>query len=381
MPSAGSVAPLKSRHIPSLDGLRTVSIVIVFIGHAGLPQVLRDQTGVTIFFFLSGYLITTLLMREQDKTGKISLTGFYLRRVFRILPAMYTVLAVAIAISAFQILESTMTPLGAIASMFQLTNYWIIIDGRGQLPTGMNALWSLNVEEHYYLLFPVLLIAISALLKSRRRQALVLAALCGLFLVWRIVLVYGLHAPIDRIYLATDTRGDSILWGAVFALAWNPVRGRAIAGGRWPWAQFILGVALLGVARILPSNLSMTFGYTIEAMALVFIFTAVISGPDTLMGRVLNWKPIAFLGVLSYSMYLCHRLILMLVAKYLTLGIWGTAAVSLVLTIGVSYLIYRLVEQPMLRLGRRYQPHLDDRTISLVGDPVGQSQRPPATTS
>jgi peptidoglycan/LPS O-acetylase OafA/YrhL len=107
--------------IPSLDGIRALSILVVFAGHAGLPQVLRDTTGVTMFFFLSGYLITTLLSREQQRSGRIALVSFYKRRVFRILPAMYSVLAVVIVINLLGLLENTMTLAGAAASSFQFS--------------------------------------------------------------------------------------------------------------------------------------------------------------------------------------------------------------------------------------------------------------------
>ena len=369
MPSAGALAAKASGQIPSLDGIRALSILIVFIGHAGLPQVLRDQTGVTIFFFLSGYLITTLLVREKEKRGKISIRGFYLRRVFRILPAMYFVLAVAIVVNILQLLPSTMTLAGAGASAMQLTNYWIVLFGREDLPTGMNALWSLNVEEHYYLFFPVLFIGLTLLFRRRSHQAFVLGAICVAFLAWRIVLAFGLDAGFDRIYLATDTRADSILWGAVFAIAWNPVHGNAIARGRWPWAQLALGIALLACARVMPNTLAITLGYTVEAVGLMFIFTAVITAPTSLFGRVLNWKPLAYLGVLSYSMYLCHRLVLLLVEKYVGFGMWIDAILSLAITVGASYGIYKLVEHPMIRFGRRFQPHLEDRTIAVSEPP------------
>jgi peptidoglycan/LPS O-acetylase OafA/YrhL len=113
-----------------------------------------------------------------------------------------------------------------------------------------------------------------------------------------------------------------------------------------------------------------------EAIGLMFIFTAVITAPTTLFGRVLNWKPVAFLGVLSYSMYLTHRLVLLLVARYLHAGLWIDSAIALVLTVAVSYGIYRLVERPMIKLGRRFQPHLEDRTTAVSGPPRLRAERP-----
>ena len=340
-------------HIPSLDGIRALSILIVFAGHAGLPQVLRDTTGVTMFFFLSGYLITTLLSREQQRSGRIALVSFYKRRVFRILPAMYSVLAVVIVINLLGLLENTMTLAGAAASSFQFTNYWIILNGRDDLPVGMNALWSLNVEEHFYLLFPLLFIVMSKWL-TRRQQVVVLLALCVAFLAWRIGLHSVLDASWDRIYLATDTRADAILWGCLLAIGWNPATGNGFPKAKeWAWGYFLVGAAGLYVVREMSETVAYIVGVSLESAALMFVFTAVISAPTSLFGKILNWRPLAFLGVLSYSLYLTHRAVLFLVAEHTSLSLWWVAGISLVIGLVVSYVVYRFIEKPMIRVGKR----------------------------
>jgi peptidoglycan/LPS O-acetylase OafA/YrhL len=343
--------------IPSLDGIRALAIIIVFMGHAGLNQILRDTTGVTIFFFLSGYLITTLLGREHDRTGRIALTSFYKRRVFRILPAMYLVLAVAIVLNLLGLLKNTMTLAGAAASSLQFTNYWIILNGRDDLPVGMNALWSLNVEEHFYLLFPLLFIVMSKWL-TRRQQLVILLALCACFMVWRVYLNLT-GAGIDRTYLATDTRADSILWGCLFAIGWNPATGNGLPKAKqWASGYFLAGAAGLYFVRESSARFADTVGYTVEAVSLMLIFTAVISAPTSLFGRILNWRPLAFLGVLSYSLYLIHRLVLFFVAEHTNLSTVPVAAVSFVVSLVLSYVVYRFVEKPMIRLGKsvRFKP-------------------------
>lgn len=343
----------KPTRIPSLDGLRAVAILIVFIGHAGLPQLLRDMTGVTIFFFLSGYLITTRLARERNSKGSVNLLTFYKRRAFRILPAMYVVLALAIAISALGILPSTMTPLGAVISSLQFTNYWIILDGREQLPAAMNALWSLNVEEHFYFLFPLLFVAFSRWL-SRRQQLIVLGVMLAAFLIWRVTLASEFGAGFDRLYLATDTRADSILWGCLLAIGWNPATGRGFRGAsRFAWVYFSVGVALMFAARVMPQMLSVTLGFTVEAVALMLIFTAVISAPETLFGRVLNWRPVAYLGTLSYALYLVHRPVLLLVEEYVPAPTVVIAVIAFIVALLASYLTFRFIETPMIEFGKR----------------------------
>jgi peptidoglycan/LPS O-acetylase OafA/YrhL len=324
--------------------------------------VLRDQTGVTIFFFLSGFLITTLMIKEHEARGRIDLKAFYLRRIFRILPAMYVTLALGVAVSAFGLLPSSMTPLGILAPALQFTNYWIIVAGRDGLPTGLNALWSLAVEEHFYLLFPLVFIAMCRLIPSRRAQIWFLSSLCLMFLAWRLVLVHVMGQDFDRVYLATDTRADSILLGALLAIGWNPVRGNAVFGGpRLAWARLIVGLATLMVVRLASETFALTFGYTVEGIALFLIFSAVISAPDTLFGRLLNWRPIAYLGLISYSLYLVHRLVILLFEQYTHLGTVFTAVASFAVAVGLSVLLHHFVEKPAIALRRHFSNPSPDR--------------------
>lgn len=349
-----SLATPKTGHIPSLDGMRAISIAVVFAGHAGLPPLVRDTSGVTIFFFLSGFLITTLLQSERSSFGRISVRNFYLRRVFRILPVMYVVLGLVILANLAGWLQNDMTAAGAAASGLQVTNYWIVVNGRDGLPESLNALWSLNVEEHYYLVFPVLQILLWKFLPSRRAQGWFLGSLCALFLAWRCYLYFVADAGFDRVYLATDTRADSILFGALLATVCNPFSGRALFGGRHPMRLFFGGLAFFAAARVLPEAGMLTVGHTVEAMGLFLIFTSVITAPNTFVGRFLNWRPVAFVGVLSYSFYLVHRPVLLLLEEHLPLGTWLTAGAGLLLSLAVSYALYRAVELPFGKLRRKF---------------------------
>src|SRR5256885_153939 len=168
-----------SLYIPSLDGLRAASVMLVFAAHSGLKDRVPGNFGVTVFFFLSGYLITTLLRVEHDRTGAISLRGFYLRRILRIFPPYYLVLAIATALMLTGALPGPRLQLDALAAQaLYLTNYYIIGHGwwDGRAP-GTWIFWSLSVEEHFYLVFPLLYLLLLRLLPSRSRQALVLAGL------------------------------------------------------------------------------------------------------------------------------------------------------------------------------------------------------------
>src|SRR4051812_40780121 len=150
------VAPRNvSMHIPSLDGIRAVSFLLVFLAHAGLAHLLPGGFGVTIFFFLSGYLITTLLRIEFDVTGSISLRLFYLRRILRILPPFYLILALATLLAFVGVLKAPLLPLGVLSQALHFSNYYAAHNGYYGLAAGTGVYWSLAVEEHFYLVFPL----------------------------------------------------------------------------------------------------------------------------------------------------------------------------------------------------------------------------------
>jgi peptidoglycan/LPS O-acetylase OafA/YrhL len=349
------VALTRRGPIPSLDGLRALAIAIVIWGHAALPGVIPGSAGVTIFYFLSGYLITTLLRREADDIGRISITRFSLRRVLRIQPPLYVVLLVVILISLAQLIPNRMTFWGAFSGATFWQNYYIIAAGRDGLPAGMNALWSLAVEEHYYLVFPVLYLLLRRLLPNRLHQAGVLALVCLGILAWRSWLVFH-DASYDRVYLATDTRADAILWGSVLALSMNPADDLPQPARRWPWALLavVCFAAFCGVAR-LPESVVMSAGYTVQSLLLAGVFVGVVRAPTSLPGLALGWRPIAFTGVLSYGLYLVHRPILELAAQHVPGPRPVQLAVALILMAAAALGLHLAVEKPSVRLRQRLQ--------------------------
>ena len=154
-PAAGETTARKPFQIPSLDGLRAVSFLIVFLGHAFTKRWIPGDLGLIVFFFLSGYLITTLLRLEYDETGGINFRDFYLRRVLRIFPPLYLVLGAGCLLTLTHVLDNTLWPRAVLAQACHLTNYWIVFHGwwNGMAP-GSWIFWSLAVEEHFYLVFP-----------------------------------------------------------------------------------------------------------------------------------------------------------------------------------------------------------------------------------
>lgn len=370
MPSAGVTTP-RVGLIPSLDGLRAVSILFVFWAHAALPGNVRGGTGVTIFFFLSGFLITTLMRVEYDRFDRMSLKDFYLRRVFRIFPPMYIAIALGIILTLGGFLTVQLTAGGIAASSLFFVNYWKIIGGEG-VPDGLGVLWSLAVEEHYYLIFPVIYILMRRYLPNRMHQVALLASICLLVLVWRCLLFVN-GASTVRLYYATDTRIDSILFGTLLAIGLNPVYGEIRPQRKWVLPTLAAAAFVIFMAISFgPMSINVTVGYTVQGLALMPIFAYVILAPKSWVGRFLNWKPIAFLGVLSYTVYLVHVMFLHAVENVLDLPHLAEVGIAAAVTLAFAYATYRLVEKPMARLRKRIS-HAGEST-TLMPEPAREEQ-------
>jgi peptidoglycan/LPS O-acetylase OafA/YrhL len=350
-------APTAALHIPSLDGIRAVSFLIVFLSHAGLKGKVPGYFGLSVFFFLSGYLITTLLRREFDRHGAISLSQFYLRRVLRIFPPFYLVLAVAYTITGLGLWEGSLSASAVTAQVLHCTNYYIIAKGWWEgLSPGTWVYWSLAVEEHFYLAFPLLYIWLRRRGFSVQKQATILLGICGLILLWRCALVFGLHASKDRTYVASDTRVDSILAGCLLAIWKNPVMDADGPSDRallWQWLP--LGAVMVGVSLVYRRpEFEQTLRYTLQSFGLLPFFLVAVRFHAHPLLSWLESRPAKYLGLLSYSMYLTH-----------TSVIWGfeswtrwreplraVAALATVIALGTFF--YYVIEKPIGRLRRRH---------------------------
>jgi peptidoglycan/LPS O-acetylase OafA/YrhL len=344
------------RQIPSLDGLRAVAVMIVFVAHAGLSDLIPGNLGVTIFFFLSGFLITTLLRVEYENSAKIDLLAFYARRAIRILPPMYIILAAATLLTIAGVLGGTISPQALLAQVLHWSNYYVISNGwwEGRAP-GTWIFWSLAVEEHFYLVFPLLYVVLRRFVPTARRQALCLLGICAGVLLWRFALVYALGAYKEQTYIATDARIDSILFGCVLAIAANPVLDR-IPLPRWVWtyALFPAGIVAIVLSYVVRDpGFEQTLRYTVQGIALVPIFVTCIRESQTGVFRALNWRPLMFLGVISYTIYLVHPIVLFAVAEWTQWPGLAQAVIALAFTLGIAIGMHLLVERPLGRLRRR----------------------------
>ncbi|ABD27662.1 acyltransferase 3 [Novosphingobium aromaticivorans DSM 12444] len=333
-------------YIPSLDGWRAVSIAIVFLAHAFHSLPVPGGFGVTVFFFISGYLITTLLVREYAKSGTISFLSFYIRRFFRLAPPLLLTMTLAIGLVLAGRAEGTLSPVGLASQVFFFFNYWDATARQADVISGTKIFWSLSVEEHFYFIFPATML----LILKRKASPAVLAAVALVAVFWRIVKFSVLGFDEWQIYALTDTRFDSMLWGSFLAVMMEkrpdllqgiPRRAIAVAalGG---------GALILLTFVVRDEFFRSTFRYTVQGVSLVPIFYYSLVYPGTLAYRVLNSKIARQIGVYSYTFYLCHYIILNalifngLVERELVAAVWAGS-----LALAYSALMYHFVELPV----------------------------------
>lgn len=344
--------------IASLDGIRAVSIALVFLGHAGLSTLIPGGFGVTVFFFLSGFLITTLLIREHDQHGHVAIGAFYLRRVVRLGPPILITLAAATALALAGLADGDLSPAAFLSQLFFLYNYYGLTAGAQTSVEGLGVLWSLSVEEHFYLLWPVAFIAIARGRLGLRSVVAVLAVI----LLWRGVRVAVLGHDEWTIYTSTDTRLDSLLYGCLLAL----LARRGLAGRLFPDTTPLRIGLIAGALAVLVATFVIrdeifrsTLRYTLQGLALMPLFHYAVTRPGDLMFRPLNWAPVRRVGVLSYTIYLCHYVII-LALQHNGVGEIGDPlliALSGVLAYGFAALVYRLAEAPLKPLRARLSGH------------------------
>jgi len=342
-----------SEAIASLDGIRAVAVSLVFLSHGGLGRFVPGGLGVTIFFVLSGFLITTLMRREHARSGTLELGAFYLRRWLRLMPPLFVVVAGVALAAALGLVQGEFSPLGLLAVLFYFGNYFVIATDFAGLPAGLGVVWSLAVEEHYYVVFPLLALALLGMRPAR--AAAVLGALCVAILGWRVALFLP-GTPEPYIGMATDTRADAILVGCLLAFLRNPAL-EPIAPER-PRRDLALALACLGVLLmtlvIRNEAFRQTLRYTLQGVAIAPLIWLAVVYARRPAGSWLNLAPVAYLGTISYTVYLVHHVMLDAVAwHWPALGAAPTLLAGAVLTLAVAEPVRRYVEQPCARLRRR----------------------------
>src|SRR5919198_1677146 len=336
-------------HRPALDGIRGVAIAAVVAQHAfGIPT--AGYLGVDLFFVLSGFLITTLLLEEHAESGAISLRAFYRRRALRLLPALLVAISVLLLVEL--VLAATgrghlrREATGALFGVAYLTDLARLRSSAINVPGTLDHLWSLAVGEQFYVLWPVALVLLRV---HRRRAQLVLGCALALTIFQQLRLVAA-GAPYQRLAFAPDTRGSSIVIGCLAAFLWT--RRRPFAIGPRVGACACLLVFLM----LFPSFVRLEFAGPLVVFgvaAAVGILRALEPGSDE--ARLLGLRPLVALGQISYGLYLWHPLVLHAVGApprgFSVRGVVGVTG-----AIAVAAASRRFVELPFLRRKRREAP-------------------------
>ncbi|VXC52946.1 Acyltransferase [Arthrobacter sp. 9V] len=336
---------LSARYWPQLDGLRTVSIAIVLISHMSDPHIwgfLNGPMGVTLFFVISGFLITSLLIREERRRGRVSIFQFYIRRAFRILPLYYVALSTA-AVGVF------VFGLGEGPSNFA-ERLPLLATFNGDLASGGTFVhsWSLGIEEKFYIVWPFLMFAIPLIKTHRLATASVLLALAS-------AAGYIEGARYFGIYTA-------ILAGCVLGITMHTHRGFRVVSrlARPRVAAALIPVAITAyiLDPVLPGGFESGHAHVLFSFSVALLFPSVILATSPLT-KVLSWKPIVFLGTRTYAIYLFHPFCIDVVSMVIPADQrnFGLAIVRLLLaaalSIGTAEVLSRVVEQPLIRIGKR----------------------------
>ncbi len=348
--ASGTEVTPRFRFVPELDGMRALAVAIVFVSHAGLGKIVPGGLGVSLFFFLSGYLITSLMRDEFQKTGAVSIWNFYIRRSLRILPPMWISMALALILSAAGLLSTNITSIGVAAQLVFLTNYSDLWGGQFGAP-GI-PLWSLAVEEHFYLVFPLIYVVFLRKLGARQ-AALACAVGCLAFLAFRAI-EYNATNDVEIMKYRSHLRMDSILYGCILALWHNPLLDE---GSAWKpnWLAFAGAVLLLLLTLIIRSQLFReTIRYSLQGISMVVLYSFVLSR-ETFINRILRSWPMQVVGRFSYVIYLVHvPILLVLETHFESLGMPVIGALGAAITLLLAAIIHQFVEKPAARLRHRF---------------------------
>ena len=359
----------KSKYLPSIDSLRALAVLAVIIYHVDVNYLPGGFLGVDLFFVLSGYLISSLIIKEFRKTGTVNLYNFYIRRARRLLPAVYFMITVGLVVMVlFNEVLLRKSHLDAIFGYIYSSNWWYIFhkldyfDSFGaQSP--FKHLWSLAIEEQFYMIFPLLFLLVNGKKKSKdgtyKLNKNFLYVVLGLILVSLIayILLFDIN-NISRIYFGTDTRAFSLLVGVVGAILYPMER---LHSKVTPQQNMIYSVVSLVSIATLITVMIYTSEYNTWLYRGGFLLVAILgliviisSGKQhTLMSKLLSFKPIVFIGKISYSLYLWHFPILVLTTPVSEIGNPNIIFVILrvILTFILAAASYVFVETPIRKLG------------------------------
>ncbi len=373
--------PASHGYVPTLDGLRAVSILLVMVGHLVSEKLAPGGFGVQVFFAISGFLIARLMLAEHKANGSVSLPRFYLRRFLRLYPVtlVYSLLVVGVFLAAG--LAFSWGELWAVLGYY--ANYYFIWfsaahGGRSDLPFGI--FWSLAVEEHFYLLFPPVFL----LLKGRpNRLFWAMLAVCAGCLVLRLAAAIADPAllPTRDLYYRTEFRLDAIAWGVLLAAICETDWGRRLLKTLVNPIWFSTALLVItGTFVFRDPFFRDTWRYSLQGLGLFVIFAGLLFSPRYgAIQRILNLAPIVWIGRVSYSLYVWH-LCTPALSRWMApnAGWMAQSAIQFLLSFILAALSFYLMEQPIARWRRR----LGGVTAPISSDRptvrAGLEQRPAA---
>jgi peptidoglycan/LPS O-acetylase OafA/YrhL len=331
--------PADSSYIPTLDGWRAVAIMGVLLCHAFDRDSIFDmgELGVMLFFAISGFLITNRMLSECDRTGRLSLKNFYIRRVLRIQPSALFYLAVVYTLGRLSLIPCTGAEVLACMGFFRNYATWA---------TGWYTahFWSLSVEEHFYLVWPTIFV-----LTGRTRAKWVAPALAVLAIFWRVVdghFDFVARIAHDPLLAANPYRSDycadGLFWGCTLAL-WLPMVRRV------PWAVGTLLAVAIGGVVLGTRYLGVPHNYAITGLCMSALLGCTVLRPQSWLGRALELGPVRFVGRISYSLYLWQMLFLTWNEKLA----WQHLPLNVVFASACAVFSYYVIERPLIRIGHR----------------------------
>jgi peptidoglycan/LPS O-acetylase OafA/YrhL len=372
-------------YIPALDGVRGVAIITIMGFHGGVFLTSGGFYSLDTFFTLSGFLITSLLITEWQTSGRIGLRAFWARRARRLLPGLFVMLLGVAFFSAFLVPAGTYPTLRAdsLSSLFYFANWHFIADGSNYfIRTGPTSplihMWSLAVEEQFYLVWPLIVLGILTLCRSRR----VLLVVCVVGACASAIEMAALYSPadVDRVYYGTDTRAQSLLVGAALAVGlslwgdWRRRRGNPLAAGdrrlrgiggdsawyihtaygRWAAAAVglggLVGSALLWTQVSYNDPFAFRGGFLLASLATAAVLFCVVCAQRSGVARSLSVAPLRYIGRISYEMYLWHYpLFLYLDAARIGIGGLALFGVRAAATVAAATVSYYVVGRPVRR--------------------------------
>ncbi|HET9121112.1 MAG TPA: acyltransferase family protein [Solirubrobacterales bacterium] len=348
-------------YMPGIDGLRALAVLAVFVYHFhnGGGWLPGGFLGVDVFFVISGYLITSLLLSEYRKEGRVDLVRFWLRRARRLLPAVGVLIAVVMVLAVFfDFGQISRLRADALASLGYVTNWELIFSHQTYFeqfarPSLFRHLWSLAVEEQFYLLWPIVFAACMTRFGHRR---LLVGVLVGALASTLLMLILFNPADPNRVFYGTDTRATPLLMGVALAFLWHPDRLRTTTGRLAPVAldavgAFALSMVLITFMTVHDYDRSLYHG----GFLLLSVWSALLIGtlahPAAQIGRVVGNPPLRWLGQRSYSFYLWHWPVLALTRPGVDVSLPSPIlfVLQLAATTALADLSYRYVEQPFRR--------------------------------